>query len=408
MKEKIKIAVIGLGQRGKLMIQYVLVRQPDVEIVAVCDSYADRASDVAELIKKETGKLPKALTDYKETLQLPLDAVVISTSWEAHIPIAIYAMERGIKIGMEVGGAYSIRECKKLVSAYEKTKTPLMFLENCCYNKFELLATAMARAGKFGKIVHCSGSYSHDLRNQIVHGKEKRHYRLRNYLTRNCENYPTHELGPIAKILDINRGNRMVSLVSVASKAEGLHQFIVDHQDSVDSSLTNVQFKQGDIVNTLITCANGETISIKLDTTLPRFYARELIVHGTKGLCEQNPNLIFLEEDQKGEFWEPNETYKLLLNNAEQYEKEFLPENWKNITKEALESGHGGMDHFVYRAFIDGVKNDTEFPIDVYDAVSWMCITCLSEKSIKKGNKPVKIPDFTHGKWKTRPRKDVF
>ena len=81
----------------------------------------------------------------------------------------------------------------------------------------------------------------HDLRDEIAYGKENRHYRLRNYLSRNCENYPTHDLGPIAKILNINHGNRMLTLSSFASKSAGLHEFIMQNK-SDDERLKQAHF----------------------------------------------------------------------------------------------------------------------------------------------------------------------
>ena len=195
---------------------------------------------------------------------------------------------------MEVGGASSIEECWRLVRTQEETHSKFMFLENCCYGKNEMLVRNIVNDGLFGDIIHCHGAYSHDLREEIACGKENRHYRLQQYLTRNCENYPTHELGPIAKILGINRGNRMVSMVSVASKSAGLERYINDRKDSfVNKELIGKKFKQGDTVNTLITCAGGETISLRLDTTLPKSYSREFTVRGTKGRYEENTSSIF-------------------------------------------------------------------------------------------------------------------
>jgi hypothetical protein len=135
-------------------------------------------------------------------------------------------MKAGKYVGVEVGGAYSVDDCWRLVRTYEETGVPCMLMENCCYGRQELLVLNMVKQGLFGDIVHCQGGYRHDLREEITNGRENRHYRLRNYMNRNCENYPTHELGPIAKILGINRGNRMVSLVSMSSQAKGLHEYI--------------------------------------------------------------------------------------------------------------------------------------------------------------------------------------
>ena len=271
---KLRMGVIGLGNRGFHAIQHTLLKIDDVEVTAVCDEYEDRVENAAAEVNAATGKVPFKTTDYTKVLERSdVDAVLVSTAWESHIEIAAAAMEAGKITALEVGGAYSIDDCWNLVRTYERTKTPIMFMENCCYDKAELLATSMARAGLFGEIVHCQGAYAHDLRYEILTGKENRHYRLRNYIHRNCDNYPTHDLGPIAKLLNINRGNKMVSLVSVASKAAGLRDYVRNNIGKLDKSLLEVDFRQGDIVHTLITCNNGETILLKLDTTLPRFYA---------------------------------------------------------------------------------------------------------------------------------------
>lgn len=408
MKEVINMAVIGLGQRGFGLMRGVLLNQKDVKLVAVCDSYQDRVDDAIKEIKTRTDVDAVGFTDYEKVFEVEnLDAVLVATAWEYHNEITMYALRKGIPVAMEVGGAYCESELWDLVKTYEETKTPLMFMENCCYDKTEVLATAMARAGLFGTIVHMEGSYSHDLRSEIAGGNINRHYRLRNYTSRNCENYPTHEIGPIAKVLDINRGNRFVSLVSVASKAEGLKEFVKSDPEKY-AELQNVEFKQGDIVDTIITCANGETVRIKLDTTLPRFYARNFTLQGTKGFYEQNTNTVFIEGKHKEEFWTALDSYKAMIDNAKEYEDEYMPNFWKTLTKEQQEAGHGGMDYFEFRAFIDAVKNGTEMPIDVYDAATWMAITELSEKSIAMGGATLPFPDFTCGKWLVRPRKDVF
>ncbi|HHT93323.1 MAG TPA: Gfo/Idh/MocA family oxidoreductase [Clostridiaceae bacterium] len=405
---KLRMGVIGLGNRGFHAIQHTLLKIDDVEVTAVCDEYEDRVENAAAEVNAATGKVPFKTTDYTKVLERSdVDAVLVSTAWESHIEIAAAAMEAGKITALEVGGAYSIDDCWNLVRTYERTKTPIMFMENCCYDKAELLATSMARAGLFGEIVHCQGAYAHDLRYEILTGKENRHYRLRNYIHRNCDNYPTHDLGPIAKLLNINRGNKMVSLVTVASKAAGLRDYVRNNIGKLDKSLLEVDFRQGDIVHTLITCNNGETILLKLDTTLPRFYARDFTVRGTKGFYEQNTNTVFIEGIHKEEFWHTPDSYRCLLNNAVEFEDKYLPAIWKEATAEDLSSGHGGMDAFVFKAFVKAALNNEEMPIDVYDAASWMSISCLSEESIRHMGRPMSIPDFTNGKWITRPPKDV-
>ena len=401
----INACVVGLGHRGYPLIQNVLVNNEDINIVAVCDVYEDRIEQALELVKEKGGN-PTGYTDYKKAVNHEsVDAVYVFTGWEYHTEIAIYAMEQGKAVASEVGCEYSLENLFRLVEAQERTGSPYMFMENCCYNKDELLATAMARKGKLGTIVHCSGAYGHNLRKEISYGIKNRHYRFKNYENRCLENYPTHELGPIAKLLNINRGNRIVSVSAFATKAVGLKEYIANCEDA-DETMKNAEWKQGDIVTTVLTCANGETILLRLDTTLPRSYSREFTVRGTKGLYTQENNSVYLDGEK--EYWEPVDYNKATIDNAKNYEEEFLPDIWKNITPEQMELGHGGMDWFVYKAFSDSLKNGEEMPIDVYDGATWMAVSVLSEMSIAAGGTPQLMPDFTGGRWHLRAPKDVI
>ncbi len=402
---RIKTAVIGLGCRGSLLAS-IIADMEEAEIVCVCDLYEDRQADAAAMIEKKSGRKPRVCTDYHEILHdKTIRAVIIAASWEAHVRIAVDCMRAGKITALEVGGAYRIEDCSLLVQTYEQTKTPFMFLENCCYGKFELLSTALARKGLLGEIVHCHGAYGHDLRAEVLGGNVNRHYRLNNYLKRNCENYPTHELGPIARLLGINRGNRMRSLVSVSSKAAGLTEFSRTPRNP-DPSLCGQAFAQGDIVNTLITCEDGTTISLKLDTTLPRYYSREFTVRGTKGCCLQDIDAVLLDDEGLEEFFEPLDSVKKYLGNAAEF-SEYLPDIWKNVEKDRLRCGHGGMDYLMLREFFRAVQAGRPMPIDVYDAAAWMAITPLSEQSIKQGGACIEVPDFTNGRWKTAKNEDV-
>lgn len=400
MKNILKFGVIGLGGRGLNMMENLL-RMDDIQVVAVCDLYADRAEQGGKTVEKMKGNKPLVTLDYKDILKLAeVDAIAIFTSWESHISLAIESMNAGKMTTMEVGGAYKLQDCWDLVDTYEKTKVPIMMLENCCYGEVELSVLNMVRQGVFGEIVHCNGGYMHDLRFEVANGNKNRHYRLRNYINRNCENYPTHELGPIAKVLDINRGNRLLSLTSTASKARGMHEYILKKKKD-DAELLNTVFKQGDIVTTVIKCENGETITLVLDTTLPRTYSRGFTVRGTKGFyCEDN-NSVFI--DGKHNIFDNKPS--MLWNKAKKYIKKYRHDMWKMNSKDRRKAGHGGMDYYVLRAMVEAFKNDTLPPIDVYDTALWMSITALSETSINNNSTTVEVPDFTRGKYKARTDK---
>ena len=387
--EKLKLGVIGLGQRGSLLVKDLFVPSELVEVCAVCDIHEDRVAQAAGFVTDAGGKAPFGTTDYRELLDKSrIDCVVVASPWNKHVEMAVCAMERGIPCGIEVGGAENLEECFTLVETWEKTRTPFMFLENCCYGRREMMALNMVKKGVFGEIVHCSGGYLHDLRDEIAFGRERKHYRLDEYLTRNCENYPTHELGPIAMILDINRGNRFVGLTSTSSKAAGLHEYILrDKAD--DEALRGASFAQGDIVTTVIRCARGETVTLTLDTTLPRYYSRGFTVRGTKGMYEEATDSVYL--DGMGDHF----SWRKHWGNAESFFEEYDHEVWKKYIADGVKGGHDGMDYLVYNEFFNCVRDGRPMPLDVYDAAAWMAITPLSELSIARGSAPVEIPDFT-------------
>lgn len=394
--EQIKIGFIGLGNRGQSLLKDVILAQGE-RVTAVCDTYADRAEAGARLTQEALQERPRVYEDYREMMRdEDVNAVIIATAWESHVEIAVAAMKAGKAVAMEVGGAYTLEQCYALVHAYEETRTPFLFLENCCFGRREMMVLNMVQKGVLGEIVHCSGGYQHDLREEIAFGRENRHYRLRNYLTRNCENYPTHELGPIAKVLKINRGNRMLTLTSTASKAAGLHDYVLRNK-SGDAFLQNAQFAQGDVVTTVIRCANGETITLTLDTTLPRYYSRGFTVRGTRGMYEEATDSVFLDtaEDRSHDFnWR-----KTCINNAAAYEAEYDHPVWKQYIREGVQGTHDGMDWLEFKTFFEALRKEEPMPVDVYDAASWMAVTALSEMSVARGGAVVDIPDFTNGKW---------
>ena len=388
--KNINVAYIGYGERGRALLGLVL-EQVDA-IGAVCDIYEDRAEACAKAVEESRGVRPAVYTDYKDAIaDENVNVVMILTAWESHIPIALEAMRAGKAVTLEVGGAYSVEDCWELVRTQESTGVPFMFLENCCFGRRELMVLNMVEKGLFGKVVHCSGGYHHDLREEIAFGRENRHYRLRNYLSRNCENYPTHELGPISKVLNINRGNRFVSLTSFGSKNVGLKDY-AKNRFGEDSVYAKEEYKQNDIVTTILNCAGGETVTIVLDTTLPRaYYTRNFSVRGTRGMSSEERRVVFIEGMKEG----------IENNEEEMYEKYDHPLHREYMQK-GVKEGHGGIDWLVCRAFVESVKAGTNTPIDAYDTATWLAVGVLSEQSLASGNSTVAFPDFTDGKWQNR------
>lgn len=391
--EKTNFAFIGLGGRGQGMLREFL-DIPGVRVVAVCDKYADRAEAGVRIVQEETGETPDMYLDYKELLQRDdVAAVLIMTTWITHARIAVDAMLAGKHAAIEVGGAASIEECWQMVRTSEQTGKYCMLLENCCYDHNEMALFNMVRKGMFGEIVHLEGGYRHDLRSEITLGRENRHGRLFNFMHRNGELYPTHQLGPICKLIGINRGNRMLSLSSITSKSRGLNVWLRDNKGA-DYDITEYPFNEGDVTTTMIRCANGETITLHHDCSLPRPYSRDYVIEGTRGIFQENSHGGEIYLDTMGEKGREPEWF------------EFPPVRdqnehplWKKYSQEGVHGGHGGMDYLVMSAFAESVIEGHEPPIDVYDTAAWMAVTCLSEQSAAMGGLPVPIPDFTNGMW---------
>ena len=412
---KIKIAVIGTGARGIGHVD-LLLRRNDVDLVAICDVEERALSSTKNLISKTGKKMPQVYTGdenaWKKMLDKEkLDGVVIATPWEWHKPMIIGSLESGIKyVATEVILGITLQDHWDVVKAAEKYKANVMMLENVCYRRDVMAVLNMVRRGLFGELIHLQGGYQHDLRevkfNDGVHtyghgvefgekGFSEAHWRTDHSVHRNGDLYPTHGIGPVAHYININRGNRFITLNSFATKTRGLHNYIVK-QAGENHPNAKVKFKLGDIVTTHIKCANGETVLLEHDTNLPRPYSLGFRVQGTEGLWMDVNDGIYIEGKSKPHQWDKADSW------LEKYDHPL----WARWSKETAGAGHGGMDFFVIHSFIESIKRKLPTPMDVYDAAAWSAITPLSETSIELGNETVDFPDFTGGQWMYR--KPVF
>lgn len=396
MKQRIKIGYVGLGRRGMAVLENNLLRMGDVDIAYLCDSYPPALEAGAALLEKAGRPAPRLTADYRDILNDPaVDAVFLMTGWDGRSAMAEAALLAGKYTATEVGCAFTLAECDSLLRAHKKTGAHLMMLENTCYMRRELMVLNVARAGRFGEIVHCDGGYHHDIRACDLFkesGGDHPHYRLASYLTRNCEQYPTHELGPIAKLLGIGHGNRFLTLSSFASKSRGLKEG-ARRLLGEDSPEAKAVYTQGDIVTTVLTCEGGETVRLTLDTTLPRpYYSRGYTVRGTHGMFDEGRRVLFFEG-----MAEPCE------NNEEECFKTYDHPLFREYLSGDFGGGHGGADYLVCRAFLEAAKRGEVPPIDTYDTLTWMAVAPLSEASVRAGGAPVPFPDFSEGAYLTRP-----
>jgi predicted dehydrogenase len=396
INSQIRCGVIGIGGRGTHLLR-VLLGMPEVRITALCDiqeSHLERGRGlVADAGQpKPPGFGEKGPRDYRRMLEREdLDAVIIATPMQDHAAMSIDSLRAGKAALSEVAAAMTMDECWGLVRAAEETGRVYMLAENACYFRNYLMVMNMVRQGLFGRITYGECGYVHDCR--FLHFEADGSLTWRGQLVRDHVGnwYPTHALGPLAQWMGINKTDRFVSLVAMTTPALGARRDAVKRFGK-DSPQAAIPFVKGDSTTALIKTATGAVIDLRCDTLSSRPH-RTTVYHTLQGETGSYRSLtgdVWIESRSKSYHWEP----------LEQYAEEFDDALWQRWEKEARTSGHGGADFFVMREFLDAVRDDLPSPIDACDAAAWSCVIALAAESIRGGNIPVEIPDFTGGRVK--------
>lgn len=401
--ETVKIGFIGLGMRGPGAVKRMSYIE-GVEIKALCDLRTKQAEGAKKIVEG-TPHNPKIYSGtenaWKEMIDTEdLDLVYIATPWDMHVPMAVYAMNAGRHVAVEVPAAKTIDECWELVETSEKTKMHCMMLENCCYDFFELLTLNMARQGYFGDIVHGEGAYIHDLvdLNFNKNGYQDM-WRLKENIGRDGNLYGTHGLGPICQIMNVNRGDQMDYLTSLSSADFSMNQRAktLSDKDRFFKPFENADYR-GNMNTTAIKTKNGRSIMVQHDVSSPRPYSRIHLVSGTKGIARKWPSPAKIA---KGHSWLNDQEFKAV-------EEQYIPEIVKKVGDLAKKvGGHGGMDFIMDWRLIDCLRNGLPLDQDVYDAALWSAITPLSEQSVGNRSASIDVPDFTRGNWKSNAPVDL-
>jgi len=197
--------------------------------------------------------------------------------------------------------------------------------------------------------------------------------------------------------MGINRTDRLVSLVAMTSPAIGAARDAA-RKFGADSPQAKIAFSKGDSTTALIKTATGAMIDLRCDTLSSRPHRATTYhtIQGESGSYRSLTGDVWIESRSKAYKWEP----------LERYAEEFDHPLWKRWEQRAKGSGHGGVDFFTINEFFGAVRDNTPSPIDVYDAAAWSCVVPLSAESIRRGNVPVEIPDFTTGRIKVPPAGD--
>ena len=393
-KDAVRVGFIGVGGRGTNLLEDLLAID-NVQITAICDIVKDKTLKAQAMVEKAGQKSPglyhKNDHDFENLCRRDdMDIVYIATPWNWHVPMALAAMNSGKQVAVEVPAATSLKECWQLVEASEKTRRHCIMLENCCYGYNEMMVLNMVRAGVLGEIIHGEAAYIHDLRELLFSNEGEGLWRRFDHLNRNGNLYPTHGLGPVAHYMDINRGDKFDTLVSMSSPEKGLTGYRAKHVPNGDPKWKET-YKCGDMNTSLIKTAKGRTLVLQHAVTSPRPYDRINLVSGTKGAFRDYPARLYLDGQEGGEDWTTLDKHK------PQYEHPL----WTKVGELARKrGGHGGMDFIMNYRLIQCMREGLVPDMDVYDAAAWSAPAPLSETSVAQGSAPMKFPDFTRGRWK--------
>ena len=396
-KKPLRIGVVGTGNRGRSLMRTML-HMDGLEFPALCDINKKNLAMAQDMVVKAGLSKPEGYSKdeyaFKQLMERQdLDALIIATYWQCHAQMAVYGMKCGKYVGIEVPAAITFDECWNLVKTYEETGIPCMMLENWSFRRDNLAILNMVRQGLFGEITHCHCAHSHDC---IDHWFFDPQGNLRwggeFLLNRNCDQYPTHSLGPVLSWLNINCGDNFAYLTSTATDSKSINAYF-KRKFGADHPNAKRTYKQGDIVTSVVRTHNGKTIVINYDMQSPRPYDNRWMLQGTEGIYNEQRNALYIV-DKSPEYhkWESFPPYQ------EKHDHLW----WKDLLEETINLGHGGTDYLELKMFLKAVRNKTQTPIDVYDSVVMSSIIPLSEESIANGSAPVECQDYTRGKWQTR------
>lgn len=409
----VRIGFIGLGNRGPAHLAQVSILE-GVDIKALCDLRPEKL-DLAKKRIEKTGFKPDTYTgkeDWKKVCERKdIDLIYIATPWELHTPMALYAMNQGKHVCVEVPAAKTVEQCWQLVETSERTRKHCMMMENSCYGFYELLMLNLAREGFFGEIIHGEGAYIHHL--LYGHFSKDKYYnlwRLKENIGRNGNLYPTHGLGPIAQVMNINRGDKMDYLVSISGNDFMMNDLAkkLAAKDDFYKDFVDKPFR-GNMNTSTIRTSMGRTIMLQHDVTSPRPKSDGYVISGTKATAIQFPvERISIAREATPETWRGSDAQTWITDDEfKALEKKYEPNIVKKLGEIAKEVGaHGGGDFLMDWRTIDCLRNGLPLDQDVYDAALWSSIGPLTEWSVAN-QATIKIPDFTAGSWKTNKPMDI-
>jgi predicted dehydrogenase len=367
----IKTVLIGAGYRGQRLLRLMQGIEA-YNVTAVFDPAAVFHTDGMLEVYTEGPE------DYKRMIavQHP-ELVVIASPWHFHVEQALYALEQGCHVAMEIKGGFCLGEYDPLIEVASRKGLRIYPLENAVFTRENMAMLQLVQAGVLGQLVALRGGYRHDLRDMLVDeqgnlgnpNKPEGIWRSRFYLTENGDLYPTHGLAPLCLAAGVGRTDRIAELTSFSSWACGLNEFVAHR-----GGTSPLPVSMGDIVITQMRTEAGVLITLTHDTTLPRPRSLDFELQGSKGIWRGEFRQIYVEGESPYETWEDDEKY------IARYEHIC----WQKWGKEALiqDVHHQGMDYIMLRMLAADFRGEMTYPITAGDLALWTSVSPYSKLSI--------------------------
>ncbi len=366
--KKIKVGIAGTRGLSTLL---GLKNIEDVEIAAMCDLDEQHLKDAVARIGDDSIKTYRVFDDMIES---DIDAVIIATPMQCHVPQAIAAMEAGKHVMCEVTAGVTMDELFWLCETVEKYKKIYMFAENYIYDPRVQLVKNLVKAGLFGEPYYAEGMYLHNIGNIFVYPNGKTSWRSYWQCGKRGNFYPTHSVGPVMQWFDGDR------ITEISTFSPGVYNDIGLKQDSGTTTMCRTE--------------KGKLLNIRVDCMSPRPHnMNNFQLQGTQGIvqfksCAEDQDRISFIDDENDS---PKHHMKWKL--LEEYNM-YLPERYKNATEEQLKAGHNGGDFFIVEDFINAIRTNTQPELDVYKACEWTAVGLLSELSVTNHSKTLQMPHF--------------
>lgn len=367
---KIKVGIAGCRGLSTLM---GLKDIEDVEIAAMCDLDEEHLKNAAERIGGEV----KTFRIFEDMLESDIDAVIIATPMQCHVPQAIAALEAGKHVMCEVTAGVSMDELFWLCECVEKYNKIYMYAENYIYTPQVQLVKEMVKAGIFGTPYYAEGMYLHDISDLLVYPNGKTSWRSFWQCGKRGNFYPTHSLGPVMQWFPNDR------ITEISTFSPGVHNDFGVKQDS--GTTTMCRTDKGNLLNIRVDCLSHRPHNMD-------YYQ----LQGTKGIFQSSTygkgnlpgdidrvSIVSMESGFGKMDWEDLMNYR-----------ELLPERYRNANAEQIKSGHGGGDYFIVKDFIDAIRTGVQPELNVYKACEWTAVGLLSSLSVTNNGKTLEVPDF--------------